>query len=131
MRYVANGTNLDPRIFAPQIDTMQTGRMLSFTARGVTEALPQFDNSQIVTAFQGGTGFLLWQANGSTFGMYDVIAKAPIEVGDNVLSPNAAFLAVNGDTAISVTGRQNSADEHNQASIPVTFNTFRWPMPRS
>jgi len=124
-------TNLDPRIFAPQIDNMQAGRILSFTASGVTEALPQFDNTQIVTALQGGTGFLLWQENGSTFGMYDVIAKAPVEVGNNVFSPNAAFLAVNGDTAISVIGRQNSADQHNQASIPVTFNTFRWPMPRS
>ena len=125
-------TNLDPRIFAPQIDSMQTGRILSFTARGVTEALPQFDNTQIVTAFQGGNGFLLWQATvGPTFGMYDVIAKAPVQVGDNVFPPNTAFLAVNGDTAISVTRQQNSVGQGNQASIPVTFDTFRWPIPRS
>ncbi len=125
-------TNLDPRIFAPQIDSMQTGRILSFTTSGVTEALPQFDNSQIVTAFQGGNGFLLWQETaGSTFGMYDVVAKAPVQVGDNVFSPNTAFLAVNGDTAISVTQQQNSVDQHNQPSRPVTFDTFRWPISRS
>ncbi len=124
-------TNLDPRIFAPQIDTMQAGRILSFTASGVSQVLPQFDNTQIVTALQGGAGFLLWQENGSTFGMYDVIAKAPIQVGDNVVPPNAAFLAVNGDTAISVTGQQKGVGQHNQASIPVTFDTFRWPTPRS
>jgi len=125
-------TNLDPKIFAPQIDNMQAGRILSFTASGVMEALPQFDNTQIVTALQGGTGFLLWQAtNGSTFGMYDVIAKAPVEVGYDVFPPNAAFLTVNGDTAISVPGQQNSIGQSNQVSIPVTFNTFRWPTPRS
>lgn len=124
-------TNLDPKILAPQIDSMQTGRILSFTASGVSQVLPQFDNTQIVTALQAGAGFLLWQASDSTFGMYDVIAKAPVQVGDNVVPPNAAFLAVNGDTAVSVTGQQNSLDQHNQAKVPVTFDTFRWPMPRS
>jgi hypothetical protein len=125
-------TNLDPWILAPQIDTLQTGRILSFTASGVMQALPQFDNTQIVTAFQGGAGFLLWQEpDGSTFGMYDVIAKAPVQVGDNVVPPDATFLAVNGDTAVSVTGQQNSLDQHNQARIPITFDTFRWPIPRS
>lgn len=124
-------TNLDPRILAPQIDTMQVGRILSFTASGVSQVLPQFDNTQIVTAFQGGTGFLLWQTSDSTFGMYDVIAKAPVQVGDNVVPPNAAFLAVNGDTTVSVIGQQNSLNQHNQTSIPVTFDTFKWPMPRS
>lgn len=122
-------TNLDPRILAPQIDTMQTGKILSFTASGVTQVLPQFDNTQVVTALQGGAGFLLWQEPGSTFGMYDVIAKAPVQVGDNVVPPNAAFLSVNGDTAVSVIGQLNSLDQHNQARTPIMFDTFRWPMP--
>src|SRR5262249_6419581 len=103
--------NLDPRILAPQIDAMQTGRILSFTVSGVTQVLPQFDNTQIVTAFQAGSGFLLWQEPGSTFGMYDVITKTPVEVGDNVVPPNGAFLAVNGDTAVSVTGQQGNLDQ--------------------
>lgn len=125
--------NLDPKIFPPQIDTTLAGRILSFTTSGVAEALPQFDNTQIVTALQGGTGFLLWQGtDGSTFGMYDVIAKAPVEVNDNVFPPNVAFLAVSGDTAISVTAPQNGKGQGSQtASIPVTFDTFRWPIPRS
>lgn len=124
--------NLDPKIFTPQIDSRQAGKILSFTASGVAEVLPQFDNTQIVTALQGGTGFLLWQrTDGSNFGMYDVIAKAPVEVGDNVFPSNSAFLMVNGDTAISVTSKQNSANQHNQANIPVTFDTFKWPIPRS
>jgi hypothetical protein len=124
--------NLDPKIFPPQIDTTLTGRILSFTTSGVAEALPQFDNTQIVTALQGGTGFLLWQGtDGSTFGMYDVVAKAPVEVSDNVFPPNVAFLAVSGDTAISVTVPQNGKGQGSQASIPVTFDTFRWPIPRS
>lgn len=86
-----------------------------------------------MTALQGGTGFLLWQGtDGSTFGMYDVIAKAPVEVSDSVFPPNVAFLAVSGDTAISVTVPQNGKGQGSQAaSIPVTFNTFRWPIPRS
>jgi hypothetical protein len=123
--------NLDPRILAPQIDSMQTGRILSFTASGVTQVLPQFDNTQIVTAFQAGTGFLLWQASDSTFGMYDVIAKTPVQVGDNIVPPDAAFLAVNGDTALSVTVQQDSTNQYNQGNVPITFDTFRWPMPRS
>jgi hypothetical protein len=124
--------NLDPKIFPPQIDTTLAGRILSFTTSGVAEALPQFDNTQIVTALQGGTGFLLWQeTDGSTFGMYDVVAKAPVEVSDNVFPPNVAFLAVSGDTAISVTVPQNGKGQGSHASIPITFDTFRWPIPRS
>jgi hypothetical protein len=125
---------LDPTILPPQIDVLQTGRILSFTTSGVAETLPQFDNTQIVTALQGGTSFLLWQtADGSTFGMYDVIAKTPVGIGDNVFPPNAIFLAVNRDTAIAVTDQQNSITQGNQAqaNMPVTFDTFRWPMPRS
>jgi hypothetical protein len=124
--------NLDPKIFPPQIDTTLTGRILSFTTSGVAEALPQFDNTQIVTAVQGGTGFLLWQGtDGSTFGMYDVVAKAPVEVSDNVFPQSVAFLEVSGDTAISVTVPQNGKGQGSQASRPVTFDTFRWPIPRS
>jgi hypothetical protein len=128
----AGAINLDPKIFAPQIDSRQAGRILSFTASGVAEVLPQFDNTQIVTALQGGAGFLLWQTtDGSNFGMYDVIAKAPVGVGDNVFPPNAAFIKVNGDTAISVTSQQKSINQNNQANIPITFDTFKWPTPRS
>jgi hypothetical protein len=127
----ASTTNLDSRILAPQIDAMQTGRILTFTVRGVPQVLPQFDNTQIVTAFQAGAGFLLWQELGSTFGMYDVIAKAPVQVGDNVVPPNAAFLAVNGDTAVSVIGQLSNQDQHNQVKGPIMFDTFRWPIPRS
>lgn len=114
---------VDPAIFTPQLDEVQTGRILTFTSKGAPATLRSLSNIQGASALQGGAHFLLWLENGQRVRMYDVEAQLTVNVGAAV-PQNAAFMAVNGDTAVVIV---KPDENHTDGQTTMTFSTFRWP----
>ncbi len=122
---------IDPLIYSPQIDSAQTGRLLVYTANGIPESLPQWDSNRPVSTPQAGTHFLLWQNTATkSIEMYDVEARAFVNVGDHTISRNATFLHVNGDVAVWAAVTPDAAANQADGTPPtVTFGQFSLPAP--
>jgi hypothetical protein len=61
--------------------------------------------------------------------MYDAVAKSLVTVGAGTIPDDAAFLAVNDDTAIWIVASDNQAHKNDATSTDssVTFRLFNWP----
>ena len=130
---IAGGaTRIDPGIAQPQIDDVQSGHLLAFTLDG-TEANLSLNSGKTVSSLQGSARFVIWQEDTKSFGMYDVVAKAPVSIGNGVVPQNASFLAVNDNTAVMATNSDGVENTSNNEQIPatVTFHTFTWPTPHN
>ena len=125
-------TNLIPRtepdIYAPALDTEVAGQVFAQPLNGLTPPV-SLNNGGAAYALQVGTDFALWQ-NDKGYEMYDVPTQNDVTTG-NTLN-DAAFLAVNGDSAVWLsnpgTAPTATASAQGQSTLlPVNFYTFDWP----
>ena len=127
---LGGSVRVDPTVYAPQIDSQVAGKLLAFTANGTLQLTSPEDSSVQVSALQGGSRFLIWQEDSANnFKMYDVVARAPVTIGDNIVPKDAAFLSVNGNTAVWVENPLNKTNQNTQPNVTVNFGTFNWPVP--
>lgn len=115
----------DPNIYLTQIDASIRGTLLASSLNDSTQP-SSLNGDGLATAPQAGTRFLLWQNDKGDYEMYDAIAKSPVSV-DNV-PKGAAFLAVNGNTAVWTVSDQNSTGAPGLNNSLVSFKLFRWPL---
>ncbi len=110
-------------VYAPQIDESIHGTLLAYALDDSAANPTILSNDSTAAAPQGGTRFLLWQ-NSNGYQMYDAVAKSPVVVKNNTGS--AAFLTVNGDTAVWIAA-ENPAAPSTGTSQTATFSMFNWP----
>ena len=84
------------------------------------------NNGGVAYALQVGTDFALWQ-NDKGYEMYNVPTQNDVNTG-NTLN-DAAFLAVNGDSAVWIAspGTNATSAQSQGALLPVNFFAFNWP----
>ncbi len=111
----------DTNIYQPQIDASVQGVLLSLPVSSDMTTLPTMINTDLASALQSGSDFLLWQ-NGKGYEMYDVAANSPVTIGN--ITNGAAFLNVNNNTAVWLIA-PSAATPTNTGTI--TFNAFNWP----
>ncbi|GCE46925.1 hypothetical protein EI42_00449 [Thermosporothrix hazakensis] len=111
-----------------QPDSLLTGVLLAYALHDNSQHLFKLeDNVKTALAPQGGDRFLVWERSDKSFSMYDVTAGNLVTVG-NAVPNNAAFLRVNGDTAVWMVNQPNTAENGaSQQPNKITFNTFSWP----
>ncbi len=126
---LGGAVKIAPGIYPTQIDTTIAGKLLAFSANGALAFPSPESNSVLVSSLQGGTRFLLWQNSTKGFEMYDVVARAPVKIGESVVPKNADFLSVNGDAAVWTVNTDNTAASESNGTNAVTFGTFTWPIP--
>ena len=126
---LGGATRIDPTIRIPQIDETLAGKLLAFTADGSLPQSTPIDDNKSVSALQGGSRFLIWQNAAGGFGMYDVATRSQVSIDPADIPKDAAFMAVNGDTAVwAVYTKPASPDTiQNNTDSKVTFGTFKWP----
>ncbi|GAC1397971.1 MAG: hypothetical protein NVSMB49_04760 [Ktedonobacteraceae bacterium] len=110
-------------VYATQIDESIHGAVLAFSLSDPTAQPTTLSSDSTAAALQAGTNFLLWQSS-TGYEMYDAFAKSAIEVRDS--TKGAAFLAVNGDSAVWITP-ENSSTQQTTGVQTATFNMFNWP----
>ena len=122
-------TRIDPTIRIPQADETLAGKLLAFTADGSLPQSTPTDDNRPVSALQGGSRFLIWQNAAGGFGMYDVATRSQVSIDPADIPKDAAFMAVNGDTAVwAVYTKPASPDTiQDNTDSKVTFGTFKWP----
>ena len=122
-------TRIDPTIRVPQLDETLAGKLLAFTADGSLPQSTPTDDNKPVSALQGGSRFLIWQNASGSFGMYDVATRSQVSIDPADIPKDAAFMAVNGDTAVwAVYTKPAGPDTTQDNTNPkVTFGTFQWP----
>lgn len=114
----------DPSIYTAPLENGIRGNVLLLPLDGDPFAVPEQLNALgMASALQVGTDFVLWQSDDGSYGMYDVLTKTTITVGD-VLN-GAQFLAINGNTAIWTV--DTSTDPTNNTSSTATLMAFNWP----
>ncbi len=125
-------TRIDPTIRIPQIDETLAGKLLAFTADGALPQSTPTDDNKLVSALQGGSRFLIWQNAAKGFEMYDVVTRSPVSINPGDIPKDAAFMAINGDTAVWAVYTKNASlgAVSNETSSKVTFGTFKWPSPQ-
>jgi len=114
----------DPSIYTAPLENGIRGNVLLLPLDGDPFAVPaQLNALGMASALQVGTDFVLWQSDDGSYGMYDVLTKTDITVGD-VLN-GAQFLAINGNTAIWAV--DTSTAPTNNTSPTATLMAFNWP----
>ncbi|GAC1633033.1 MAG: hypothetical protein NVS4B9_25410 [Ktedonobacteraceae bacterium] len=122
-------TKIDPTIHIPQVDETLAGTLVAFTADGAIPQSTPTDDNKPVSALQGGSRFLIWQNTVGSFEMYDVVTRSQVSINPGDIPRDAAFMAVNGDTAVWAVYAK-AASPNAQPVDPnakVTFGTFQWP----
>jgi len=110
--------------YATQIDESIHGAVLAFPLDNPKATPTMLSNDSTAAALQGGMRFLLWQS-GTGYQMYDAIAKSPVVVNDS--TKGAAFLAVNGDSAVWTVATAPSSSKNVPSVQTATFTMFNWP----
>ncbi len=116
----------EPGIYAPALDTEVSGQIFAQPLDGLTPPA-SLNNGGAAYALQVGADFALWQ-NDKGYEMYDVPTQNAVTTG-NTLN-DAAFLAVNGDSAVWLAnpGTNTSTNAQGQGTLlPVNFYVFNWP----
>lgn len=126
---LGGATRVDPTIRTPQVDETLAGKLLAFTADGALPQSTPTDDNKLVSALQGGTRFLIWQNAARGFEMYDVVTRSPVSINPGDIPKDAAFMTVNGDTAVWAVYAQstNTVSAQNETNFQVIFGTFKWP----
>ncbi len=116
----------EPGIYAPALDASVPGQIFEQPLDGLTPPV-SLNNGGAAYALQVGTDFALWQ-NDKGYEMYDVPTQNDVTIG-NALN-DAAFLAVNGDSAVWLathTTNQTATPQDQGTLLPVNFFSFDWP----
>jgi len=126
---LGGATRIDPTIRIPQIDETLAGKLLAFTADGSLPQSTPIDDNKPVSALQGGSRFLIWENAAGSFGMYDVATRSQVSIDPADIPKDAAFMAVNGDTAVWAVYTKPASPDTIQGNTDskVTFGTFKWP----
>ncbi|HEU0000865.1 MAG TPA: hypothetical protein VFQ36_08210 [Ktedonobacteraceae bacterium] len=116
-------------IYAPALDTGVAGQVFGQPLDS-DAPLPPLNNGGVAYALQVGTDFALWQVATKGYEMYDVPTQNDVATG-NTLN-NAAFLAVNGDSAVWLANNPTTNNATNTVPVqgapsPVNFFAFNWP----
>ncbi len=111
-------------LYPAQIDESVHGTLLAFSLDDGDKVQPTtISSNNTAAAPQAGTGFLIWQSNGS-YQMYDPVAKSFVEVKNS--TKNATFLSVNADTAVWISDGSSSTNDTTGVQT-ATFSMFDWP----
>ncbi|GER89318.1 hypothetical protein KDW_34800 [Dictyobacter vulcani] len=123
-----NPTEVDPTVLTPQLDAHVSGKLLAFSANGMTPETTTINDNEILTGLQSGGAFLIWQNSASDFKMYDTRAKVMVNGINNINRDSAAFVSVNNTTVIwtKYLSPDNTQQDPNGESN-VVFNTLKWP----
>ena len=114
----------DASVYTPSLDSTIHGNVLLLPLDGDPLAVPtQVNALGLASSLQAGADFVLWQSDDGSYGMYDILTKADINVG-SVLD-NAQFLAVNDSTAVWTI--DTSTDPTNTITPSATLMAFNWP----
>src|SRR5207248_1480849 len=121
-------SRVDTTIYVPQLDAAIRGTLLALPLDDVSAQPLPMTSDGLASAPQAGTRFLFWQSD-KGYEMYDAVAKSPVTVGVGTIPNDAAFLAVNDDTAVWVVASDNRAHrpDANATASSVTFRLFSWP----
>jgi hypothetical protein len=118
----------DPGIYAPAYDSLVSGQVFGLPLDSDTVKPPiSLNNSGAAYALQAGTDFALWQ-NNKGYEMYNVPTSNDVAIGSTL--NDAAFLAVNGDSAVWMANTPTNATSNTQGQgvlQPVNFFAFNWP----
>jgi len=123
-------TSLIPRtdnsIYAPALDASVLGQVLMLPLDSDALTTPvSLNNTGPAYALQVGSDFALWQGD-KGYEMFDVPTENDVTTG-NVLN-DAAFLAVNGDSAVWTSdAAPNVTTSSNSALTTTNLFTFDWP----
>lgn len=121
--------SLVPRInaayYAPSFDASIRGLVMMQPVDGDILAQPEALNSTgMAYSLQIGADFVLWQSD-KGYEMYDVQTQGNVTVGTD---PNdAAFLAVNGSTAVWIRDTANTTTSASSSPTAVRIFAFNWP----
>jgi hypothetical protein len=121
-------SRVDTTIYVPQLDAVIRGTLLALPLDDVSAQPLPMTSDELASALQAGTRFLFWQSD-KGYEMYDAVAKSPVTVGVGTIPDDAAFLAVNGDTAVWMVASDNQAHKTDATTTDssVTFRLFNWP----
>ena len=119
----------DPAVYEAQIDQKVAGKLQTYSANGSLALPAVIEDNKPVIALQGGQRFLLWQTSDNAFEMYDVETRSPVIIDPDTIPKDAAFLAVNNDTAVWVVNSAPNANQNGQNQATIAFGTFQWPRP--
>ena len=118
----------EPGIYAPAYDSTERGQVFGQSLDSYTVTPPtSLNNSGTAYALQVGTDFALWQTD-KGYEMYDVPTLNDVTTGTTL--NDAAFLAVNGDSAVwlPTTTTNATSNPPGQGVVqPVNFFAFNWP----
>ncbi len=121
-------SRVDTTIYVPQPDAAIRGTLLALSLDSVSAQPLPLTSDELASAPQAGTRFLFWQSD-KGYEMYDAVAKSPVTVGVGTVPDDAAFLAVNDDTAVWMVASDNQAHKADATitDSSVTFRLFNWP----
>jgi hypothetical protein len=121
-------SRVDTTIYVPQPDAAIRGTLLALPLDGVSVQPLPLTSDELASAPQAGTRFLFWQSD-KGYEMYDAVAKSPVTVGIGTVPDDAAFLAVNDDTAVWMVASDNQIHKTDATTTAssVTFRLFNWP----
>ncbi len=128
-------TSMIPRaasaIYAPPLDASVRGQVLMEPLDSDKLTLPiSLNNTGPAYALQVGADFALWQGD-KGYEMYDVPTQNGVTTG--TILNSAAFLAVNGDSAVWVADTSDTTANTSNTTIPqggvppVNIFAFNWP----
>lgn len=120
---VPTAPRADTSIYAASPDASVHGTVFMIPLDGASAGIStMMGNLGQSTALQAGTTYALWQDD-TGYKMYDVQRQTDVTVGDNTLN-DAAFLAVNGDTTVWITGNGTPATATGDPQ--AAFLAFTW-----
>jgi hypothetical protein len=115
---------VNPEIYGPQIDDALEGNILAFRLGDYSPVPLPPALSDTIATLQGGSRFLLYQNSNGNVGLYDTLLGQALTIVSTV--KNAAFLAVNNETAVWIANAQSdsTSTQTNTTIGNVQINMF-------
>jgi hypothetical protein len=120
---------IDPTVYLPQVDAAIKGKLQAFSVENGQPVSTPYSAEGSISALQGGGRFLIWQDEDNSIEMYDLTANIPVDLTSTFTPGNAAFMSVNGDTAVWLPDPTKQTDQNTPVESVVQFSMFNWPPP--
>jgi len=116
---------VNPAYYAPPFDAAVRGLVMMQPVDGDILAQPEALNpTEMAYSLQIGDDFVLWQSD-KGYEMYDAQTQGNVTVGADL--NDAAFLAVNGSTAVWIRGTTNTTTSLAGSPLSLRIFAFNWP----
>ncbi len=116
---------VNPAYYAPPFDASVRGLVMMQPVDGDILAQPEALNpTEMAYSLQIGADFVLWQSD-KGYEMYDAQTQGNVTVGTDL--NDAAFLAVNGSTAVWIRDTANTTASASSSPLAVRIFAFNWP----